>query len=81
MSNSQLYRKVKQIFGFSTGDLIRTIKIKYAAELLCKSPLTVSEICFQSGFNNRSYFYREFKKTYHLTPKEYQLKNKLIFKS
>ena len=81
ISNSQLYRKIKEIFGFSTGDLIRTIKIKYAAELLCKSPLTVSEICFQSGFNNRSYFYREFKKTYHLTPKEYQLKNKLIFKS
>ncbi len=81
MSNSQLYRKVKQIFGFSTGDLIRTIKIKYAAELLCKSPLTVSQICFQSGFNNRSYFYREFKKTYHITPKEYQLKNKLIFKN
>lgn len=75
MSNSQLYRKIKQIFGFSTGDLIRTIRLKHAAELLKKSSLTVSEICFQSGFNNRSYFYREFKKTYHTTPKDFQLKN------
>ena len=76
MSSSQLYRKIKQIFGFSPGDLIRTIRLKHAAELLIQSNLTVSEVCYQSGFNNRSYFYREFKKTYNSTPKEYQLLNK-----
>nr|WP_315167104.1 two-component regulator propeller domain-containing protein [uncultured Flavobacterium sp.] len=74
ISNSQLYRKVKQIFGFSPGDLIRTIRLKYAAELLRKNVLTVSEVCYKSGFNNRSYFYREFKKLYNMTPKNYQLK-------
>lgn len=78
MSSSQLYRKIKQLFGFSPGDLIRTIRLKHAAELLIKSSLTVSEVCYQSGFNNRSYFYREFKKTYNSTPKEYQLRNKYI---
>ena len=75
MSSSQFYRKIKQIFGFSPGDLIRTIRLKHAAELLIKSDLTVSEVCYQSGFNNRSYFYREFKKMYNSTPKEYQLQN------
>ncbi|MFV7235296.1 hybrid sensor histidine kinase/response regulator transcription factor [Flavobacterium sp. ZB4R12] len=76
ISNSQLYRKIKQIFGFTPGDLIRTIRLKYAAELLRKNVLTVSEVCYQSGFNNRSYFYREFKKIYNTTPKNYQLKYK-----
>ena len=76
ISNSQLYRKIKQIFGFSPGDLIRTIRLKHAAELLRKNVLTVSEVCYLSGFNNRSYFYREFKKMYDLTPKNYQLKHK-----
>jgi AraC-like DNA-binding protein len=76
ISNSQLYRKIKQIFGFTPGDLIRTIRLKHAAELLRKNVLTVSEICYQSGFNNRSYFYREFKKVYNTTPKNYQLKYK-----
>lgn len=76
ISSSQLYRKIKQIFGFSPGDLIRTIRLKHAAELLVKSNLTGSEVCYQSGFNNRSYFYREFKKMYNSTPKEYQLHNK-----
>ncbi|MFV8324820.1 hybrid sensor histidine kinase/response regulator transcription factor [Flavobacterium sp. ZS1P14] len=79
ISNSQLYRKIKQIFGFTPGDLIRTIRLKYAAELLRKNVLTVSEVCYQSGFNNRSYFYREFKKMYTTTPKNYQLKYKSKF--
>ncbi|HEX9150925.1 MAG TPA: response regulator, partial [Flavobacterium sp.] len=79
ISNSQLYRKIKQIFGFTPGDLIRTIRLKYAAELLRKNVLTVSEVCYQAGFNNRSYFYREFKKMYATTPKNYQLKYKSKF--
>lgn len=78
ISKSQLYRKIKQTFGFSPGDLIRSIRLKHAAKLLQKSNLTVSEVCYQSGFNNRSYFYREFKKVYNLTPKNYQLKNNSI---
>ncbi|WP_264564481.1 two-component regulator propeller domain-containing protein [Flavobacterium sp. N3904] len=76
ISNSQLYRKIKQIFGFTPADLIRTVRLKYAAELLRKNVLTVSEVCYQSGFNNRSYFYREFNKMYNTTPKNYQLKYK-----
>lgn len=75
ISNSQLYRKIKQNFGFSPGDLIRTTRLKYAAELLRKSNYTVSEVCYRSGFNNRSYFYREFKKMFEHTPKNYQIKN------
>ncbi|SDK16775.1 hybrid sensor histidine kinase/response regulator transcription factor [Flavobacterium noncentrifugens] len=76
ISNSQLYRKTKEIFGLSPGDLIRTIRLKHAAELLRKNVLTVSEVCYESGFNNRSYFYREFKKMYNTTPKNYQLQYK-----
>ena len=73
MSSSTFYRKIKEIFGFSPSDLIRTLRLKHAAELLVRTNLTVSEVCYQSGFNNRSYFYREFKKLYNSTPKEYQL--------
>ncbi|WP_411029706.1 two-component regulator propeller domain-containing protein [Spongiimicrobium sp. 3-5] len=74
MSSSRLYRKIKQITGFSLGDLIRTVRLKFAAELLQNGTLSVTEVCYRSGFNNRSYFYREFKKIYHITPKNYQLK-------
>jgi len=73
LSSSQFYRKIKESFSISPGDLIRTIRLKHAAELLRKNKLTVSEVCYKSGFNNRSYFYREFKKVYNTTPKNYQL--------
>lgn len=73
ISSSQLYRKVKELFNLAPGDLIRTIRLKYAAELLRKNEFTVSEVCYKSGFNNRSYFYREFRKVYNTTPKSYQL--------
>jgi len=76
ISSSQLYRKIKYMCGFSPGDLIRTIRLKHAAELLRRNTLTVSEVCYLSGFNNRSYFYREFKKMYNITPKNYQIKPK-----
>ncbi|TDD94748.1 hybrid sensor histidine kinase/response regulator [Flavobacterium cellulosilyticum] len=74
ISNSQLYRKIKEIFGLTPVDLIRTIRLKHAAVLLRKNVSTVSEVCYQAGFNNRSYFYREFNKMYKITPKNYQLK-------
>ncbi|WP_437399515.1 hybrid sensor histidine kinase/response regulator transcription factor [Flagellimonas lutimaris] len=76
ISTSKLYRKTKELMGFSPGDLIRTMRLRHASQLLQKSNLTVSEVCFRSGFNNRSYFHREFKKLYHKTPKDYQLFHK-----
>lgn len=76
MSKSQLYRKIKELFDLSPGDLIRTVKLKHAAALLKTNSLTVSEVSYRSGFNNRSYFYREFKKMFKLTPKDYQIQNK-----
>lgn len=76
MSTTQLYRKTKELMGFSPGDLIRTMRLRHAAQLLQKTSLTVSEVCFRCGFNNRSYFHREFKKLYDKTPKDYQLFHK-----
>ncbi|MFD2101333.1 AraC family transcriptional regulator [Flagellimonas iocasae] len=76
MSSSQLYRKTKELLNFSPGDLIRTVRLRHASELLRKTNLTVTEVCYRSGFNNRSYFYREFKKLFHKTPKDYQLFHK-----
>ena len=73
MSSSQFYRKLKQVSGLSPGDFIRTLRLKHAARLLRTTSLTVTEVFYQSGFNNRSYFYREFQKMYKLSPKKYQL--------
>lgn len=72
ISRMQLYRKVKTLSGMTPGEFIRNIRLQKAAELLETTRLTVSEIFFQTGFNNQSYFFREFKKKYQCSPNEYR---------
>lgn len=72
ISKVQLYRKMKEISGVTPGEFIRDVKIEHAASLLLNTNLTVSEVMYDSGFNNKSYFFREFSRKYHCTPKAYR---------
>ena len=72
MSKMQLYRKMKTLTSLTPGEFIRHLRLKQAAHLLTSTQLTVSEIFFRTGFNNQSYFFREFKKRYNCAPNEYR---------
>ena len=71
-SKMQLYRKMKELIGQTPTEYIRSIRLKQAEKLLKSTNKTVQEIMYMCGFNNKAYFYREFAKKYHLTPKEYR---------
>jgi len=72
LSKMQLYRKMKDLIGQTPTEYIRSIRLKQAEKLLKSTNKTVQEIMYNCGFNNKAYFYREFAKKYHLTPKEYR---------
>ncbi len=72
LSKMQLYRKLKTMTGMTPGEFIKHIRLKQAAHLLVSTHLTVSEIFYKTGFNNQSYFFREFKKRYNCAPNEYR---------
>lgn len=72
MSKMQLYRKLKTMTGMTPGGFIKHIRLKNAAHLLVTTHLSVSEIFYRTGFNNQSYFFREFKKRYNCAPNEYR---------
>ncbi|MFC3559903.1 hybrid sensor histidine kinase/response regulator transcription factor [Pedobacter jamesrossensis] len=74
ISKMQLYRKLKTLAGMTPSEFIKRIRLKHAAVLLQNSKLTVSEIFYMTGFNNKSYFFREFKKIYFLAPNDYRQK-------
>ncbi len=76
ISKSSLYRTIKELTKSTPSQLIKNIRLEYATKLLIKTKLTVTEIMYQCGFSNKSYFYREFNKLYHITPLEYREKNK-----
>ncbi|BDD07018.1 helix-turn-helix domain-containing protein [Aureibacter tunicatorum] len=73
ISKSHLYKKVKKETGMSPHNFILDKKLDFSIDLLNNLDLTINEVLFSSGFNNRIQFYRVFKKKYNMSPKEYRL--------
>ena len=71
MSRANVHRKLKALTDQSTTEFIRTIRLKRAAQLLLQKTGSVSEIAYETGFNNLSYFTRCFKEVYGVLPSEY----------
>lgn len=59
-------------FGISPVKYISRLKMKRAQELLLSQLYSVKECCYLSGYNDESYFSREFKKRFKCSPSEYQ---------
>ncbi|HET8828544.1 MAG TPA: AraC family transcriptional regulator [Pelobium sp.] len=53
-------------------DFLIEIRVSHACRLLVEDRLPTEVICFECGFNNISNFYRHFKKTTAMTPKQYK---------
>jgi ligand-binding sensor domain-containing protein/signal transduction histidine kinase/DNA-binding response OmpR family regulator len=71
MSQPVLYKKLKALTDMSVNDFIKSIKLKKAAQLLLQKQLTVYEVAYAVGYNDRKYFSQEFKKQFGKTPTEY----------
>ncbi|BFP43467.1 hypothetical protein FGF1_43120 [Flavobacteriaceae bacterium GF1] len=71
MSKTQLNRKLKALTQESPRDILRNFRLKRAAQLLAQKSDTVSQIAYQVGFNNLSYFAKCFKEQYGVSPSSY----------
>ena len=70
LSESQIYRKLKAITGKSTAIFIRSVRLQRAKELIQTTKSTISEIAYDVGFNDPSWFSRAFKEEFGFTPSE-----------
>jgi DNA-binding response OmpR family regulator/nitrogen-specific signal transduction histidine kinase len=70
MGQKQLYRKIKALTGQTPTEFIRTLRLRRAKQLLAQHAGTVSEIAFQVGFNNLSYFSKCFREEFGQLPSE-----------
>lgn len=50
-------------------------KISDGGFLLCDTELSIEEIALDVGYENQSYFFRQFKKRYGMTPHKYRKEN------
>jgi AraC-like DNA-binding protein len=72
MSISQLNRKLNALVAQPPGQLIRSLRLQRAADLLKQNAGRIAEICYKVGFNDQGYFTRSFKKQFGVTPSEYK---------
>lgn len=72
MSDSAFSHFFKTKTGTTFIDYLNNLRIAKACQLLSETNQTVSEVCFNSGFNNISNFLRMFKKRKQYTPNEYR---------
>lgn len=71
MSAPVLYKKLRALTNMSVNEFIKLQRFKKAAELLAQKRLTVNEVSFAVGYDDRKYFSREFKKYFGVSPSEY----------
>lgn len=70
MSRSNLLRKIKKETGLSASQFMRKIRLNKAKEILDDTEMTVSEISYEVGFSNSSYFIKCFREEFGFPPGE-----------
>ena len=75
-SVSHYSRLISSAAGASFKELLRQKRLDKAAALLLSTDLSVSDIITAVGYDNTSYFYRQFRQSFGLTPKDYRQSRK-----
>ena len=77
LSRAQLHRKLKALLGQNPSEFIRTIRLNQAAQLLVMKKGNVSEIAYDVGFNNPTYFSSSFRNQFGVSPTEFARRHKI----
>ena len=72
MSPYQLDRRMKQVFGLTTGQWILQTRIGRARNLLADSGRSIAQIALEVGYADQSAFTRRFRRATGLSPTEYR---------
>ncbi|MHC4573119.1 MAG: helix-turn-helix domain-containing protein [Planctomycetota bacterium] len=76
LSTSRLAHIFKEQMGITIIDYLTSVRIERAKQLLLATNQSCTEICFQIGYNNQSYFTRTFKDLVGMPPRRFRARNK-----
>lgn len=72
MSQTHFFRCFKNELGISPVDFINQERVKLAQNLLLDPNKNINDVCYETGFNNVSYFNKIFKREMNVTPSEFR---------
>ncbi len=75
LSISRLAHIFKEQMGITIIDYVTSVRIERAKQLLLATDQNCTEICFEVGYNNQSYFTRTFKGLVGMTPRQFKARN------
>jgi AraC-like DNA-binding protein len=76
MSRYQLDRRMRRVFGLTTGQWLLKVRLDVAQRLLQETNLSISAVAMESGYSDQSAFTRQFRRATGLTPGEYRAARK-----
>ena len=72
VSRAHATRLLSKHYGVTPSDYVNDLRLSYAANLFISSNLNATEICYECGFQNVSWFYSMFKEKYGVTPANFR---------
>ena len=78
MSKSLIYNKMANITNMSINNLILTVRLNKASQMLIYTKKSIVEISLLVGFQNAKYFSTSFKKKFGKTPSKYREENNYL---
>jgi len=74
LSESAFYKFVRKHTKKKFTQIVNEYRINHATKLLIETELTISQICYECGYNNLSYFNRKFREITEIRPHEFRAK-------
>lgn len=74
MTREHASRSLRKYYGVTPSEYVNDLRLSYAAGLFLSSNLSATDVCYECGFQNVSWFYSAFTKKFGLTPAKYREK-------
>ena len=71
-TREHLARSMQKYYHTTPTAYLNELRLNYAVNLLQSSNLSVTDICFECGFTNLSWFYQLFEREFHMRPAQFR---------
>jgi AraC family cel operon transcriptional repressor len=73
-TKEHICRTFRKYYNTTSSDYINNLRLNYVANMLLHSDREILDLIYDAGFQNISYFYQRFRKTFHTSPRRFREK-------